>query len=124
MQSIVNAKGYVVPGLGNSGKRYDSKYKKSSNWGGKRIHLTKTFMEYWINNDAIECPKLIIKDALLKYETKMKDLKEEVKDERKGNPNSKSDEKVRFVKKMNDSESVSICTKSCNLLTKSSEVAK
>ena len=31
MQSIVDAKGCVVPGLGNSGKRYDSKCKKSLN---------------------------------------------------------------------------------------------
>ena len=56
-------------------------------------------MEHQIYNDTIECSKMIIKDALIKYETKMKDLKEEVKDERKGDPNLKSDEKMRFVKK-------------------------
>ena len=84
----------------------------------------KAFAEHQIYDNAIECPELIIKDALVKYETKMKGLKEEVKDEMKGDPNSKSDEKVRFMKKMNDSESVSVRTESCDLPTKSSEVVK
>ena len=82
MQSIVDTKGCIVPGLSNSSKRYDSKCKKLSNQTGKRTRSTKAFVEQRIYNNAIEYPELIIKDTLTKYETK-KDLKEDVKDERK-----------------------------------------
>ena len=36
MKTIVKHQECVVPGLGNSGKRYNAKGSKSSNWGGKR----------------------------------------------------------------------------------------
>ena len=58
----------------------------------------KAFVEHQIYIDTAKCPELIIKDTLIKYETKMKDLKEEVKDKKESDPNSKSDEKIRFVK--------------------------
>ena len=84
MQSIVDAKGCVVPGLGNSGKRYDSSSKKSENWGGKRVRSSKAAVEHWIHEDAVECPAEIIKEAVLKYEMVKKDnFKEEVKNEKK-----------------------------------------
>ena len=84
MQSIVDAKGCIVPSLGNSGKRYDSSCKKSANCGRKRVHSTKAAVEHWIHEDAIECPAIIIKEAVLKYELiKKDDVKEEVKNEKK-----------------------------------------
>ena len=84
MQLIVNAKGCIMPNLGNSGKRYDSNCKKLTNQRGKRVHSIKNAVEYWIHEDAIECPEIIIKEAVLKYEMNIKDnLKEEVKDEKK-----------------------------------------
>ena len=35
-KEIVDAKGCVVPGPGNSGKSHDSNGKKHSDWGAKR----------------------------------------------------------------------------------------
>ena len=58
----------------------------------------KAFAEHWIYDNTIECPELIMKDALIKYEIKMRNLKEEMKDERKDDLNSKSDEKMSFIK--------------------------
>ena len=84
MQVIVDAKGCVVLSFGNSGKRCDSTNKKSTNYGGKRVRSTKATLEYWINDDAVECPSALAKDSMLKHESKFKCmLKEEVKDERK-----------------------------------------
>ena len=87
MQLIVDAKGCVIPSLGNSSKRYDSNCKKSTNWGEKRAHSMKDAIEHWIYEDAIKCPAIIIKEAVLKYELiKKDDVKEEVKDEKKDIP--------------------------------------
>ena len=47
------------------------------------MRSTKAFEEHWIHEDAVECPELMTKEALLKFETKVKvDQKEEVKYER------------------------------------------
>ena len=105
MQSIVDAKDCVVPGLGNSGKRCDSNCKKSANWGGKRVRSTKAAVEHWIHEDAVECPAMIIKEAVLKCEFKVKDdLKEEVKDEKK--EPSKSEKVIVFPKVIDFEKSV------------------
>ena len=45
MQSIVDAKGCIVPNLGSIEKRYYSNGKKSSNWDGKRARSTKADSE-------------------------------------------------------------------------------
>jgi len=84
MQAIVDTKGHIISSRSNSSKRYDSICKKLINWGRKRVHLTKTAIEYWIYKDTINYPEIIIKEVILKYKIKMKyDLKEEIKDERK-----------------------------------------
>ena len=81
MQVIVDSKGYIAPGLGNSGKRYNSTCKKSENQGGKRARSTKATVEHQIHEDAVECPAEIIKEAVLKYELVKKDaFKEKLKD--------------------------------------------
>ena len=102
MQLIVDAKGCVALGLGNSGKRHDSACKKSDNWGGKRVCSTKATVEHWIHEDAVDCPAEIIKDAVLKYKlVKKDDLKEEVKDEKK---DPSKNEKVSVFLKLKDLE--------------------
>ena len=84
MQLIVNTKICYIPSLRNSRERCDSNYKKLANWKGKRVHLTKVTIEHLVHKDAIECPKIITKEAVLKHEIKIKfDLKEGAKDEKK-----------------------------------------
>ena len=84
MKSIVDAKGRAVPSLGNSGKRHDSNGKKSSKWGGKREHSTKTVKEHWTHEDTVEWLGIVAHETVSKHELKMEcDLKEVQKDERK-----------------------------------------
>jgi len=70
MQVIVDHQGCVVPGLGNSGRRYCTGGPTSSNWGGKRRRSQLPTSEHWIHPDAISCRYDVVKEALVKFEGK------------------------------------------------------
>ena len=68
MQSIVNTKGYVAPGLGNSSKQCDSSCAKSANQGRKKVCSTQAVAEHWIYKDVIKYSDVTIKEVVLKCE--------------------------------------------------------
>ena len=66
MKCIIKHLCYVVPGLGNSGRRYGDTNK--SKWGGKIIRLNDIIKAHWMHDDDAGCTTKLIEEAVWKVE--------------------------------------------------------
>ena len=99
MKAIVDHRGCVVPGSGNSGNRCISSTCKS-NWGGKRIQSKEVKKALWIHDDAVGCTGKLIEEAALKVEKREDKMKIELKkDEMEWKAETKDKKEIKKVKK-------------------------